>query len=79
MKNMTPEQKQTWEGVGNLAITGATIFVGWKFLSTAWKALSKKGREDLDTNGGWNWLWLPPAAIFAANAATGESPFAILK
>ena len=45
---MSPEQKETWKGVGNLAVTGGLIFLGWKFISTAFKALSKSGREKLD-------------------------------
>ena len=75
---MSPEQKETWKWVGNLAVTGGLIFLGWKFISTAFKALSSSGREKLNKEWGWGWLWLPVAGTFAANMTTGESPLALL-
>ena len=75
---MSPEQKETWKWVGNLAVTGGLIFLGWKAISTAFKALSSKGRKDLNENGGRGWLWLPIAGTFGANMLTGESPLALL-
>lgn len=75
---MSPEQKETWKGVGNLAVTGGLIFLWWKFISTAFKALSKSGREKLDKEWGWGWLWLPVAWTLASNALTWESPLALL-
>ena len=75
---MSPEQKETWKGVGNLAVTGGLIFLGWKAISTAFKALSSKGRKDLNENWGRGWLWLPVAGTFGANMLTGESPLSLL-
>ena len=75
---MSPEQKETWKGVGNLAVTGGLIFLWWKAISTAFKALSKSWREKLDKDGGRGWLWMPVAATFGANMLTGESPLALL-
>jgi len=41
---MKPEQKQFRSGVGNLAVTGGMIFIGWKMISSAWKLLTGKDK-----------------------------------
>lgn len=75
---MSPEQKETWKGVGNLAVTGGLIFLWWKAISTAFKALSKSGRKKLNEEWDWGWLWLPVAGTLASNMLTWESPLALL-
>jgi len=73
--NMKPEQKQFWSGVGNLAITGGAIFLGWKMISSAFKMIfksdkaTKKGIYDSSNRA---WLGIPTALLFWAQARTGK-------
>jgi len=73
--NMKPEQKQFWWGVGNLAVTGGAIFLGWKMLSSAFKMIFKSNKEKktgvYDSSNRAR-LWIPTALIFWANARKGE-------
>lgn len=77
--NMTESQKQMRWWVGNLALTGGIIFVGWKMISSAFKLLGKKGRnkENLWKNLGR--LLGPAAVIFWAQARSGEWPLSLFK
>lgn len=75
--NMKPEQKQFRWGVGNLAITGWMIFVGWKMLSSAFKLLTKKGRNEENLGKNLGRLLGPAALIFGAQARSGEWPMSL--
>lgn len=79
---MRPEQKQFWWGVGNLAITGGVIFLGWKMLSSAFKMVFKSSKEKktgvYDTSNRAR-LGIPTALIIWSHARTGEWPMSIFK
>lgn len=73
--NMTKEQKQMRWGVGQLAMTGAAIYVGWKMLSSAFNLITwaHKGKEKLaERKKDRQWILGPAAIVFGLQAATGE-------
>jgi len=72
--NMKPQQKQFWWGVGNLALTGWIIFIGWKMISSAFKLLSEKGRSKENLGKNLGRLLGPTALIFWSQARSGEGP-----
>ena len=72
---MKPEQKQFWWGVGNLAVTGGAIFLGWKMIYSAFKMVFKSDKEKKTWIYDWSnraRLGIPTALIFWANARKGE-------
>ncbi len=70
--HMRPEQKQFRSGVGNLALTGWLIFVGWKMISSAFKLMSKNGRKEGELGKNLARLGIPTLLIFWSQARTGE-------
>ncbi|MFA6256344.1 MAG: hypothetical protein WC606_04110 [Candidatus Absconditabacterales bacterium] len=80
--NMKPEQKQFWSGVGNLAVTGGAIFLGWKMLSSAFKMVFKSDKEKktgVYDSANRARLGIPTALIFGSQARTGEGPSSLFK
>lgn len=75
--NMKPEQKQFRWWIGQLAITGAAIFVGWKMLKSAFRLITGADKGDTDDKKAARrknraWILGPAAIIFGLQAATGE-------
>ena len=64
---MKPEQKQFWSGIGNLAVTGGVVFLGWKMLSSAFKMVfksDKKEKTGIYDSSNRARLGIPTALIF---------------
>lgn len=78
--NMKPEQKQFRSGVGNLAVTGGMIIVGWKMLKSAWNLITEKNKWDKEKKRKDRaWLLAPTALIFGSQAWTGQWPIGLFK
>jgi len=78
--SMKPEQKQFWWWVGNLAITGWMIFVGWKMIKSAWNLITGKNKDDPKKKNADRARLLGPAAlIFWTQARAGEGPLGLFK
>lgn len=75
---MKPEQKQFWWGVGNLAVMWWMIFVWWKMLSSAFKLLTKKGRNEENLSTNLARLGIPTALIMWSQMYSGEWPLHLI-
>lgn len=79
---MNSEQKQFRGGVGQLAMTAGTIFMGRKMIKSAFNLITwaHKGKEgEAERRKDLAWLLGPVAIMFGAHALTGEWPLALLK
>ena len=77
---MKPNQRAFLSGVGNLALTAGTIFIGWKMISSAFKLIIGSDKDDaVKKKKDREWLGIPTAIFFGTEVLTGESPMNLIK
>lgn len=78
--NMKPNQKQFWWGVGNVAMIGGMIFIGWKMIKSAFSIVFKSDKDKktgiYDTSN-IAWLLGPAALLGISQGVSGEWPMSL--